>query len=119
MSPLLSTLPPEDLGEIAVVTGLVSLAVAWAFSLSRVKSSDLRRLEQRLETLQYQVTQLLQHTGLQVTSQPPSGMSPEVERLACDPSTKIAAIKLYRDQHPGVGLAEAKAKIEAFANSRT
>jgi len=31
---------------------------------------------------------------------------------------KIAAIKLYREEHPGVGLAEAKTKIEEFNKSR-
>jgi ribosomal protein L7/L12 len=48
---------------------------------------------------------------------PPSGLSPEVELLAQDPSQKIAAIRLYREENPGVGLAEAKTKIEEFYKS--
>jgi len=47
----------------------------------------------------------------------PSRLSPEVQRLARDPSEKIAAIKLHREQHPGLGLADAKAEIEDFAAS--
>ena len=34
--------------------------------------------------------------------------------MARDPSQKIAAIRLYREENPGVGLREAKEKIEAF-----
>jgi ribosomal protein L7/L12 len=45
---------------------------------------------------------------------PPSGLSPQVELLARDPDRKIAAIKLYREEHPGTGLAEAKLIIEEF-----
>lgn len=33
-------------------------------------------------------------------------------------SEKIPAIKLYREENPGVGLAEANAKIEEFAEGR-
>ncbi|MGH7970678.1 MAG: hypothetical protein ACREIC_18280 [Limisphaerales bacterium] len=61
---------------------------------------------------------LLKYHGVELPPLPPSGLSPEVERLASDPSGKIQAIKLYREQNPGVGLAEAKAKIEAFFKSR-
>ena len=42
-------------------------------------------------------------------------LSPEVQALALDPGRKIAAIKLHREEHPDIGLAEAKAEIEAFA----
>jgi len=48
----------------------------------------------------------------------PSGLSLEVERLATDPSTRIAAIKLYQEQNPGVSVSEAEAKIEEFLWSR-
>jgi ribosomal protein L7/L12 len=41
-----------------------------------------------------------------------------VELLASVPDTKIAAIKLYRKENRGVGLREARAKIEAFYKSR-
>jgi ribosomal protein L7/L12 len=39
-------------------------------------------------------------------------LSPEVQRLARDPARRIAAIKLHREQTPGLGLAEAKAEVE-------
>ncbi|MFO0927506.1 MAG: hypothetical protein U0736_10770 [Gemmataceae bacterium] len=47
-------------------------------------------------------------------SRPPWSDSPELCRLARDPRQKIAAIKLYRER-TGVGLAEAKQAVEAFA----
>jgi hypothetical protein len=49
---------------------------------------------------------------------PPSGLSREVERLARTPGGMIEAIRLYREQNPGVCLAEAKAKIEAFCKGK-
>jgi hypothetical protein len=42
-------------------------------------------------------------------------LSPEVQLLAEHPSTKITAIKLHREENPDIGLAEAKAEVEAFA----
>jgi hypothetical protein len=65
---------------------------------------SLRRLEDKLDAL-------LKHHGIEL----PSRLSPEVQRLAKDPSQKIAAIKLHREQNPGLGLAEAKKEIEDFA----
>lgn len=38
--------------------------------------------------------------------------STDFEMLARDPSQKIAAIRLYREMNPGIGLAQAKAKVE-------
>jgi hypothetical protein len=43
--------------------------------------------------------------------------SPELRQLARDPKRKIDAIKLYREK-TGVGLAEAKRAVEAFAEGR-
>jgi hypothetical protein len=48
---------------------------------------------------------------------PLPGLSPKIKLLARDPNKKIAAIKLYRDANPGVGLREAKLKIEEFCKS--
>jgi ribosomal protein L7/L12 len=56
---------------------------------------------------------LLKHHGIEL----PSGISPDVQLLARDPTQKIFAIKLHREDHPGLGLAEAKAEIEAFTKS--
>jgi hypothetical protein len=41
-------------------------------------------------------------------------LSSEVQRLAQDPKQLIAAIKLYRREHPSAGLAEARERIEQF-----
>jgi len=43
-------------------------------------------------------------------------LSDRVKEVARDPSRKIEAIKLYRDE-TGAGLAEAKKKVEAFMDS--
>jgi hypothetical protein len=43
-------------------------------------------------------------------------LSDRVKELARDPSRKIEAIKVYR-QETGAGLAEAKEMVEAFINS--
>jgi hypothetical protein len=43
-------------------------------------------------------------------------LSDRVKELARDPSRKIEAIKVYR-QETGAGLAEAKETVEAFINS--
>ena len=42
-------------------------------------------------------------------------LSPEVELLAKDPKQKVAAIKLHRDQNPGMSIADAKWDIENLA----
>ncbi|MGP8233973.1 MAG: hypothetical protein ACLQVW_00965 [Limisphaerales bacterium] len=64
---------------------------------------DLRRVERKLDAL-------LKHQGVDL----PSRLSPEVQLLARDPSKKIAAIKLHREQNPGLGLADAKREVEDF-----
>ena len=68
---------------------------------------DLRRLERKLDALLKQ-----QNIDL------PTRLSPEVQLMARDPSQKIAAIRLHRKQNPGLGLAEAKTEIEAFAGNQ-
>jgi len=63
----------------------------------------LRRLERKLDAL-------LKHQGVSL----PSRLSPDVQSLAKDPKQKIAAIKLHREQNPGLSLADAKAEVEDF-----
>src|SRR5205823_6046518 len=63
---------------------------------------DLHRLELKLDAL-------LKHLSITLST----ALSEEVQRLAADPAAKIAAIKVHREQ-TGLGLAEAKAQIEAF-----
>ena len=110
MTPLLGVL---EFGDYAIIAWIVAVFAGGAAYTARQRI-DLGRLEQQLNRLEQKLDSLLKHQGIELPPPPPSGLSPEVERLASDPNTKIQAIKLYRDQNPGVGLAEAKAKIEAF-----
>ena len=80
----------------------VILNYAGAASLSISQRVNLSRIERKLDAL-------LQHHGIELHSK----LSPEVQRLSAAPNQKIAAIKLHREQ-TGLGLAEAKAEVEAF-----
>jgi hypothetical protein len=78
--------------------------------------ANVKRLSLQMSDLQKKLDALLKHQGI---AMPPSAsdLSPEVQMMAKDPSQKIAAIKLYREEHPGVGLAEAKERIEEFSRT--
>ena len=95
MTPLFAILEATD---YAFIAGVVIIFAGGASFAARQRL-DLRRLEHKLDLL-------LKHQGVVVPS--------EFEMLAKDPNQKIAAIRLYRVEHPGVGLAEAKAKVEEF-----
>jgi len=97
---MLAILGTGDYAAIAIIV-FVCAGAASAFTRQQI---NLRRLERKLDAL-------LQHSGVQL----PTRLSPEVQRLAKDPNQKIAAIKLHREQNPGLGLAEAKAEVEDFA----
>lgn len=108
MTPLLALLELTDYLGIAVIVILLYLR---ASSTSRAPH-NLGRLERKLDAL-------LKHHGINSESPAivlPSGrsISIDVQDLARDPGQKIAAITLHREQNPGLGLAEAKAEIEAF-----
>lgn len=98
---------------IAVIVIVFAGGSAAANSIFRpADAARLRRLEAKLDLL-------LRHAGL-VYHDPatPDGLSEEVKALADDPSQKIAAIKLHREQ-TGVGLKDAKDAVEAYiAGSR-
>lgn len=93
MRPLLAILESTDYAFIAAVV----IIFAGGTSFATRQRINLRRLENKLDLL-------LKHQGIEVPS--------EFEMLVKDPTQKIAAIKLYREEHPGVGLAEAKARVE-------
>ena len=99
MTPLFAMLEFGDYGVISVIV----LIFAGGATFAARQRLDLRRLDRKLDAL-------LKHQGIDL----PSRLSPEVQRLAGDPRQKIAAIKLHREQNPGLGLAEAKAEIEDF-----
>jgi ribosomal protein L7/L12 len=113
MTTLFATL---ELRDYAII-----IAIALAFGgAAYTKSPDVtvQRLAFQMRELQKKLDALLRHQGIELPPPPASGLSPEVEFLASDPQTKIAAIKLYRQEHPGMGLREAKVKIEEFYKSR-
>ena len=100
MTPFLAGL---DLGDYGVIALIVFVCVTIASVGSR-QQVNLRHLDRKLDAL-------LQHHKIQL----PSRVSPEVRRMAQDPQQKIAAIKLHRQQNPGMGLAEAKEDVEEAA----
>jgi hypothetical protein len=115
MTPNLALLEFYDFAIIAVI--VIVFAGGTAYSTRQVVR--LGGLQRRLDELQRKMDALLKHQGIEVPAPPPSGLSPEVEELASSPDRKLEAIRLYRQENPGVGLAEAKKRIEAFAESQT
>lgn len=81
---------------------------------SHLKPSDaarIRRIEAKLDLI-------LNELKLEyIDPASPGGLSPEVQALAEDPSKKIAAIKLHREQ-TGLGLREAKDAVEGYLAAR-
>lgn len=114
MTPPIAALDFNAYALIAVVGALF----AGSTLFTKRQGIDTGRLERRLRSMEQKLDALLKHQGIEPPPPPLSGLSPEVEQLARDPSKKIAAIKLYREENPGAGLAEAKAKIEEFAEGR-
>jgi ribosomal protein L7/L12 len=110
MNPLFAILDWGDYGIIAVIVSCFS------FGASMATRSDVNivLLEKQLRVLQIKMDALLKHHGIELPNPPPSGLSAKVELLASDPNTRIAAIKLYREENPGTGLAEAKVAIETY-----
>jgi hypothetical protein len=86
-------------GAVLVLMGLGS----WLDMKARVG-----RIERKLNAL-------LRHHGMEPSLGPP--LSDRVKQLASDPTRKIEAIKVYREE-TGVSLAEAKEAVEAYMNSR-
>jgi hypothetical protein len=112
MTPLLAVL---EFSDYAIIAGIVIVFAGGAAYTTR-RDINLQRLERQMRDLQRKLDALLKHQGIEMPPSP-SGLSPEVELLARDPNQKIAAIKLYREENPRVGLAEAKLKIEGFYES--
>ena len=71
-------------------------------------SASVARVERKLNAL-------LRHHGVDATQGLP--LSERVKQLANDPSRKIEAIKVYREEI-GAGLAEAKEVVEAYIHSK-
>ena len=90
-----------------------ALSILGGSATSSKTEEHVQRLASEVRELQRKLDALLQHEGV-ILPPSPSGLSPEVERLAVNPNSKIAAIKLYREENPGTGLRAAKEKIEEF-----
>jgi hypothetical protein len=85
---------------------VVFLLLGGIFSLTNM----VWRQRAYLRCLDIKLNALLKAQGVDWPS-----LSPEVQRLALDPGKKIAAIKLHREENPDIGIAEAKAEVEAFS----
>ena len=110
MIPLLAVL---EFGDFAIIAFIVLLFTGGAVYGSR-KDMSLIRLQRQVGELQQKLDALLKHQGIEMPTPQPSDMSPELQLMAKYPQQKIAAIKLYREENPGVGLADAKRRIEEF-----
>lgn len=97
MTPLIAIL---EFGDYAVIAFIVIIFTGGA-SFAVKQRLDLRHVERKLDAI-------IKHQGIEI-------LSPEVQCLAKDPGRRIAAIKLHREQNPGLGLADAKREIEDFA----
>ena len=97
MTPILAILDSSDYAVI------VAIVIIFSGSASFAKRRHLRSVERKLDAL-------LKHQGVDLSSL----LSPEVQFLARDPSKKIAAIKLHRDQNPDLNINDAKREVESL-----
>lgn len=95
-----------DTEIIAALVGIFG-ALVGAFSTRRRHRATLRNIEARVDLLADQL-------GLADALRPPP--STTVETLAAR-GEKIQAIKAYREENPGVGLKEAKERVDALSAS--
>ena len=98
--------------------GIVLIVIVFAggstAAYSLFKPSDaarLRRIEAKVDLILNELGVAYHDVAVRVP------LSEEVKALADDPRTKIAAIKLHREQ-TGAGLKEAKDAVEAYVASR-
>jgi hypothetical protein len=94
------------MNQESVLLLVLFFLVGGIFSLTNM----MQRQRFYLRCLDIKLDALLKHQGVEWPS-----LSPGVQALALDPSRKIAAIKLHREENPGMGIAEAKAEVGAFA----
>ena len=101
MTPTFATV--LSLGDFAIIAWLLIVFTGAAAYATR-KSAETQRIERKLDAL-------LKHQG--ITLPPHAKLSEEVQRLARDPAQRSNAVMLHRAETE-LGLAEAKADIEAF-----
>jgi ribosomal protein L7/L12 len=107
---------------VSSVSDLFSIALMQGFNgLSNFSVLLLMALASWLDTkarvarIERKINALLRHHGVDPTQGLP--LSERVKQLANDPSRKIEAIRVYREE-TGAGLAEAKEAVEAYIHSK-
>jgi ribosomal protein L7/L12 len=102
----------SGLGIAAAIGG----AIGWLSSGTNTGRTEAQvsALSSQVRELQTKLDALLKHHGVEMPPPPSSDLSPVLQAMARDKNQLIAAIKLYREERPGTGLAEAKTRIEAF-----
>jgi hypothetical protein len=101
----------DYVGIFGIVNLAVCIIVGGIYSFRPSDAARLARQERKLDAL-------LRHLKVEYVDPASSdGLSDEVKRLADDPRSKIAAIKLHREQ-TGLGLKEAKEAVEAYIDHR-
>ena len=88
---------------------VTTLFIIWQW-ISVLRSNE--RLQKRVLDLEIRLQKLQDHIGCVADPNPP--ITDDVQVLARRPGSKIAAIKLYRQQ-TGAGLKEAKDAVERMA----
>jgi hypothetical protein len=101
MTPIFAT--TLGFGDFAIIAWLMIVFTGGA-AYAMHKSAYSQRIERKLDAL-------LKHQG--ITLPPQAKLSEEVQRLARDPAQRSNAVMLHRTENE-LGLAEAKADIEAF-----
>ncbi|TYQ23431.1 hypothetical protein [Pseudanabaena sp. UWO310] len=71
--------------------------------------TSIKRLERRMKRIDYALGLILNRMEIEI----PSQLSERVKQIALDPSRKIEAIKIYREENRS-SLLEAKEAIENF-----
>lgn len=93
------------MNQETVVFALLFFIVTGVFTLI----NKMQRQQVNLRCLNIKLDALLKAQGVEWLL-----LSPEARSLVLE-GRKIAAIKTHREEHPGLGLLEAKADVEAFA----
>src|SRR5437868_1090174 len=93
MISLLAAMDFKDLAIGAAVGAVIAYLAGGAASSK--EALNIRLLALQVRELQQKLDALLKYHGVELPPPPASGFSPELERLASLPDTKIAAIQLY------------------------
>jgi hypothetical protein len=103
-----------EFGDYLLIAIIVIVCSGGAAGLGLRGSRDTTRLAQ----LDRKLDAILRHLDIEYADPAsPEGLSERVRDLARDPTKKIQAIKLHR-QETGLGLKEAKDAVEGFLKPR-